>query len=355
MTIILTGGAGFIGSNFIIDWFKYNNEKLINIDNLTYAGNLNNLNSLNRKNNYLFIKGDITDISLIKRILDQFKPRAILNFAAETHVDRSIENPKNFIQTNIIGVYNLLECTKIFWKNLNKKEQKDFRFLHVSTDEVYGSLDKNSPPFSENNQYRPNSPYSASKASSNHLVRSYNQTYGLPTLTTNCSNNYGPYQFPEKLIPLIINNAINLNSLPIYGNGLQIRDWLYVYDHCNALRKVLDHGKKGGIYNIGGLSEMTNIKVVYTICDILDIKKPLSKNSKISRYRDLITFVENRPGHDKRYAINTQKISNELDWKPKENFDSGIVKTIEWYLQNPKWVENVISGEYLKWIESQYS
>ena len=242
-----------------------------------------------------------------------------------------------------------------FWKNLNKKEQKDFRFLHVSTDEVYGSLDKDSPPFSENNQYRPNSPYSASKASSDHLVRSYNKTYGLPTLTTNCSNNYGPYQFPEKLIPLIINNAINLNSLPIYGNGLQIRDWLYVYDHCNALRKVLDHGKKGEIYNIGGLNEMTNIKVVYTICDILDIKKPLSKNSKISRYRDLITYVEDRPGHDKRYAINTQKISNELDWKPKENFDSGIVKTIEWYLQNPKWVENVISGEYLKWIESQYS
>ena len=348
MTIVLTGGAGFIGSNFIFEWFKNSDEKLINIDNLTYAGNLNNLNSLDKKNNYLFIKGDIKDSSLTNKIFNQFKPRAILNFAAESHVDRSIKNPENFIQTNIVGVFNLLECTKIFWEKLNKKDQNTFRFLHVSTDEVYGSLRKDSPPFSEHNQYKPNSPYSASKAASDHLVRSYNKTYGLPTLTTNCSNNYGPYQFPEKLIPLIINSALNLKPLPLYGNGLQIRDWLYVSDHCNAIREVLNHGRIGETYNIGGLSEMTNTEVVNIICDILNIKKPLPKKSKIVNYQDLITYVKDRPGHDQRYAINTQKISKELNWKPLESFDSGIHKTVDWYLKNNIWVENIISGEYRK-------
>ena len=355
MTILVTGGAGFIGSNFVIDWLDQHDEQIINLDKLTYAGNLYNLNLLQVFDNHIFVKGDIGDTNLINNLLSKYQPRAIINFAAESHVDRSIYGPEDFIQTNIIGTFRLLECAKDYWQLLDINEKQSFRFLQVSTDEVYGSLKPNSPAFSETNRYEPNSPYSASKASSDHLVRAYHHTYGLPVLTTNCSNNYGPYQFPEKLIPLFIHNALAKKPLPIYGDGLQIRDWLYVSDHCSAIRAVLDGGDCGEVYNIGGLNEKANIEIVHTLCNILDELRPLGADSNISSYRDLITYVKDRPGHDRRYAIDATKIEKELNWRPAETFETGIRKTVEWYLDNADWVEEVISGEYHKWVERQYA
>lgn len=357
MTILVTGGAGFIGSNFILDWFKSSNEQIINLDALTYAGNLNNLDELKNNNNHAFIQGDISDQQLVKKLLTEHTPRAIINFAAESHVDRSIDGPAAFIQTNMVGTFRLLDSTLQYWSNLSDIEKKqDFRFLHISTDEVYGSLQPQAPAFSESNRYEPNSPYSASKASSDHLVRAYHHTYGLPTLTTNCSNNYGPYQFPEKLIPLIIHNALAGKPLPIYGDGLQIRDWLYVSDHCSAICRVLEAGKVGEVYNIGGLNEKANIEIVHTLCDILDELRPRgTENGETSSYRDLISHVKDRPGHDRRYAIDAKKIEQELDWRPSETFETGIRKTVSWYLDNQEWVGQVISGEYRNWVEKQYS
>jgi len=354
MTILVTGGAGFIGSNFIIDWLSVHDETVINLDNLTYAGNLNNLSSLEGNKNHIFVKGDIGNSTLITRLLHTHRPRAVFNFAAESHVDRSIHEPETFMQTNIIGTFRLLECTREYWHALERDKKTEFRFLHVSTDEVYGSLQSDAPAFSETNRYQPNSPYSASKAASDHLIRAYHHTYGLPVLTTNCSNNYGPYQFPEKLIPLIIHNALAHKSLPIYGDGLQIRDWLYVSDHCSAIRTVLEKGRNGEVYNIGGLNERANIEIVHALCEILDELRPITTNSSISSYRELITYVEDRPGHDRRYAINAQKIETELGWRPTETFETGIRKTVEWYLKNNAWVEQVISGDYRQWIEKQY-
>lgn len=355
MSIFVTGGAGFIGSNFVIGWLDQHDELIINIDKLTYAGNLNNLSSLEGNEFHVFVKGDIGDTTLLKSLLARYQPRAIVNFAAESHVDRSIHGPEDFMQTNIIGTYCLLESAKEYWQLLPKNEQREFRFLHVSTDEVYGSLQADAPAFSEMHRYEPNSPYSASKASSDHLVRAYHQTYGLPVLTTNCSNNYGPYQFPEKLIPLIIHNALAQKALPIYGDGLQIRDWLHVSDHCSAIRAVLERGQPGEVYNIGGLNEKANIEIVHRLCDILDELRPLGTDSDISSYRDLITYVKDRPGHDRCYAIDASKIKKELNWVPLETFESGIRKTVEWYLYNADWVEQVISGEYRQWVERQYA
>ena len=354
MTILVTGGAGFIGSNFIIDWLSVHDETVINLDNLTYAGNLNNLSSLEGNKNHIFVKGDIGNSTLITRLLHTHRPRVVFNFAAESHVDRSIHEPETFIQTNIIGTFRLLECTREYWHALERDKKTEFRFLHISTDEVYGSLQSDAPAFSETNRYQPNSPYSASKAASDHLIRAYHHTYGLPVLTTNCSNNYGPYQFPEKLIPLIIHNALAHKSLPIYGDGLQIRDWLYVSDHCSAIRTVLEKGRNGEVYNIGGLNERANIEIVHALCEILDELRPITTNSSISSYRELVTYVEDRPGHDRRYAINAQKIETELGWRPTETFETGIRKTVEWYLKNNAWVEQVISGDYRQWIEKQY-
>ena len=354
MTILVTGGAGFIGSNFIIDWLSVHDETVINLDNLTYAGNLNNLSSLEGNKNHIFVKGDIGNSTLITRLLHTHRPRAVFNFAAESHVDRSIHEPETFMQTNIIGTFRLLECTREYWHALERDKKTEFRFLHVSTDEVYGSLQSDAPAFSETNRYQPNSPYSASKAASDHLIRAYHHTYGLPVLTTNCSNNYGPYQFPEKLIPLIIHNALAHKSLPIYGDGLQIRDWLYVSDHCSAIRTVLEKGRNGEVYNIGGLNERANIEIVHALCEILDELRPITTNSSISSYRELITYVEDRPGHDRRYAIDAKKIETELGWRPMETFETGIRKTVEWYLKNNAWVEQVISGDYRQWIEKQY-
>jgi len=355
MTILVTGGAGFIGSNFVIDWLSIRDETIVNLDNLTYAGNLNNLSSLENNEDHIFVKGDIGDSTLIAQLLHIHKPRAVLNFAAESHVDRSIHDPEAFMQTNIIGAFRLLECTKDYWQSLPEQKQQQFRFLHISTDEVYGSLNAAAPAFAETNRYQPNSPYSASKASSDHLVRAYHHTYGLPVLTTNCSNNYGPYQFPEKLIPLIIHNALSHKALPIYGNGLQIRDWLYVGDHCSAIRAVLERGTNGEVYNVGGLNEKANIEIVHTLCDILDELRPLSDDSQISSYRDLITYVKDRPGHDRRYAINANKIETELGWRPSESFESGIRKTVVWYLDNAAWIEQIINGEYRQWIKKRYA
>ncbi|MDB2536645.1 dTDP-glucose 4,6-dehydratase [Alphaproteobacteria bacterium] len=355
MTILVTGAAGFIGSNFVIDWLDHHDERVVNLDKLTYAGNLKNLSSLADNEAHVFEEGDIGDSALLKRLLTLYQPRAIVNFAAESHVDRSIDGPEAFIQTNILGTFRLLECAKEFWQSLSTDKQCAFRFLHVSTDEVYGSLEANAPAFSEMHRYEPNSPYSASKASSDHLVRAYHQTYGLPVLTTNCSNNYGPYQFPEKLIPLIIHNALTQKPLPIYGDGLQIRDWLYVSDHCSAIRAVLERGDCGEVYNIGGLNEKANIEIVHTLCDILDELRPLSTATNISSYRDLVTYVKDRPGHDRRYAIDASKIEKELNWRPAETFETGIRKTVEWYLDNANWVEQVISGDYRNWIKEQYS
>lgn len=355
MSILVTGGAGFIGSNFVIDWCKQSNEQVINLDLLTYAGNLNNLEILNDNHNHVFVQGDIVDGSLIQTILDRYKPRAIINFAAESHVDRSIHDPSIFLQTNIIGVFNLLESSKCYWEKLPASDKEAFRFVQVSTDEVYGSLASDSPAFTEQNRYEPNSPYSASKASSDHIVRAYQHTYGLPTLTTNCSNNYGPYQLPEKLIPLMIHHALNHKPLPIYGDGLQIRDWLFVKDHCRAICKVLEDGIPGETYNIGGKNEKTNIELVKEICRILDELKPIKKNANIEKYEDLITFVKDRPGHDRRYAIDNTKIEQTLHWTPVETFESGLYQTIQWYLTNPQWVEQILSGDYRAWIEKQYT
>ena len=349
--ILVTGGAGFIGSNFILDWIAASGEPVINLDKLTYAGNLENLASLKSHPNHIFVQGDINDRTLIAKLLDQHKPRAIVHFAAESHVDRSIHGPEDFIQTNINGTFHLLEETRAYWQGLPVDEKAAFRFLHVSTDEVYGSLGPEDPPFTETTPYAPNSPYSASKAASDHLVRAYHHTYGLPTLTTNCSNNYGPYQFPEKLIPLIILNALHGKPLPIYGDGLNVRDWLYVGDHCQAIREVLAKGRSGETYNIGGWNEKTNLEVVNTVCAILDELHP---SSPVIPHSSLITYVKDRAGHDRRYAIDARKVEQEFGWKPKESFETGIRKTVQWYLDNAQWIEHVISGEYKKWLDKNY-
>ena len=351
MTILVTGAAGFIGSNFVLDWFDQHDENIISLDKLTYAGNPENLKSLEKNNHHIFVKGDIADENLVASILKDYQPRAIINFAAESHVDRSIHGPKDFINTNIVGTYSLLEMARNYWHNLNIKSKNNFRFLQVSTDEVYGSLENNDPPFSEMNSYAPSSPYSASKAASDHLVRAWHHTYGLPVITTNCSNNYGPYHFPEKLIPLCILNALNGESLPIYGDGQQIRDWLYVKDHCSAVRLVLKEGQLGETYNVGGSNEKTNLSVVEALCKILDELKPKKDGSK---YATQITYVKDRPGHDKRYAIDATKLQSKLGWMPQETFESGIRKTVEWYLGNQDWVSRVQSGEYQHWIDKQY-
>ena len=354
MTVLVTGGAGFIGSNFVLDWLALHDEPIVNLDNLTYAGNLQNLASIATDPRHIFVKGDIADYDLVSALLTKHEIRAIVNFAAESHVDRSIHGPDDFIQTNIVGTFRLLEAVRYYWNALADEKKKEFRFLHVSTDEVYGSLDPASPPFTETNRYEPNSPYSASKAASDHLVRAYHHTYGLPVLTTNCSNNYGPYQFPEKLIPLCIHNALAGKPLPIYGDGQQIRDWLYVADHCSSIRCVLDGGHVGEVYNVGGWNEKTNLEVVHTICDILDELVPPNSSFPFSTYRSLITSVTDRPGHDRRYAIDAAKIERELDWQPAENFASGIRKTVAWYLDHQDWVANITSGAYRQWVEKQY-
>jgi dTDP-glucose 4,6-dehydratase len=349
--IIVTGGAGFIGSNFVLDWFGASNEGLVNLDKLTYAGNMENLASLRDKLEHTFVKGDIGDVDLIRQLLKEYRPRAIVNFAAESHVDRSIHGPEDFIQTNVVGTFHLLEAVRGYWSGLPEQEKSAFRFLHVSTDEVYGSLGKDDPAFSEANKYEPNSPYSASKAASDHLVRAYHHTYGLPVLTTNCSNNYGPYHFPEKLIPLCIQNALSGKPLPIYGDGQQIRDWLYVKDHCSAIRRVLEAGKVGEVYNVGGWNEKANLDVVHTLCDILD---ELSPRADGQSYKTQITFVTDRPGHDGRYAIDATKLERELGWKPAETFETGIRKTVRWYLDNQEWARNVTSGAYREWVGKHY-
>jgi dTDP-glucose 4,6-dehydratase len=337
MAIIVTGGAGFIGSNFVLDWFKNSREDIVVLDSLTYAGNLNNLQKVKDKSNFFFIHGDIQDSILLKDTLKKYQPRAIINFAAESHVDRSIHGPKDFINTNILGTFNLLESSRDYWQELDDKHKLGFRFLHVSTDEVYGSLLEHEPQFTEENKYQPNSPYSASKASSDHLVRAWYHTFNLPVLTTNCSNNYGPYQFPEKLIPLVITKALAWQEIPIYGNGLQIRDWLYVSDHTSAIRAVLEKGVVGDVYNIGGWNEKTNIEIVSTICNLLDQYKPSERGS----YSSLIKHVNDRPGHDQKYAIDASKIFDKLAWKPVETFDTGIKKTIDWYLSNQNWISEI--------------
>ncbi len=349
--IFVTGGAGFIGSNFVLDWIEQFDEPLINLDKLTYAGNLENLTSLQNNPRYTFIQGDLGDRELLDRLLNQYKPRAVLHFAAESHVDRSIHGPEDFIQTNIIGTFRLLESACTFWRYLDQPEKSRFRFLHVSTDEVYGTLSKTDLPFTEVNPYQPNSPYSASKAASDHLVRAWHHTYGLPVLTTNCSNNYGPYHFPEKLIPLMIVNALAGKALPVYGDGLQVRDWLYVKDHCKAIHRVLESGKPGETYNIGGWNEKTNIEIVRTICSILDRLRPKVDNS---RYDAQISYVADRPGHDRRYAIDASKIERELGWRPDETFETGILKTVEWYLAHPEWIVNIQNGSYRNWINKNY-
>ena len=349
--ILVTGGAGFIGANFILDWFAQADEEIINLDNLTYAGNLENLASLKEDKRYVFIKGDICDSSLILSLLVKFKPRAIINFAAESHVDRSIEEPDSFIQTNIVGTFRLLEAARGYWDELEKNKKKEFRFLHISTDEVYGSLSSKEKAFDENHRYEPNSPYSASKAASDHLIRAYHKTYGLPVLTTNCSNNYGPYQFPEKLIPLIIINALTNKPLPVYGDGQQIRDWLYVKDHCSAIQRVLEAGAPGETYNVGGWNEKPNIDIVHTICSLLETLSPQVDGRN---YKEQIIFVADRPGHDRRYAINSNKIKRDLGWEPAETFETGIHKTVKWYLDNQSWTQNVQSGAYREWIDKNY-
>ena len=351
-TVLVTGGAGFIGSNFVLDWIASESGTIVNLDKLTYAGNLQNLDSIADNPRHIFVRGDIGDTKIVDQILTEHRPRAIVNFAAESHVDRSIHGPGEFIQTNIVGTFHLLEATRAYWNGLNEEEKKDFRFLHVSTDEVYGSLRPEDAAFKETNAYEPNSPYSASKAASDHLVRAYHHTYGLPVLTTNCSNNYGPYHFPEKLIPLIIHNALAGKPLPIYGDGQQIRDWLYVRDHCSAIRRVLEAGRVGETYNVGGWNEKPNLDVVHILCAILDELTPRSDGKP---YSELITYVTDRPGHDRRYAIDATKIHCELGWKPAETFETGIRKTVQWYLDNQAWVKNVTSGDYKNWIQKNYS
>ncbi len=351
MTILVSGGAGFIGGNFVLDWLERDDETVVNLDKLTYAGNLDTLKGLKGDDRHVFVHGDIGDRELVSDLLAMHRPRAVINFAAESHVDRSIHGPGDFIQTNIVGTFNLLEAVRGYWDGLPDGEKQGFRFLHVSTDEVYGTLEKDDAPFNELNRYEPNSPYSASKAASDHLVRAWHHTYSLPVLTTNCSNNYGPYHFPEKLIPLVILNALSGKSLPIYGDGQQIRDWLYVRDHCSAIRRVLEAGKLGETYNVGGWNEKPNLDVVQTICAILDELRPKADGG---RYSDQITFVKDRPGHDRRYAIDARKLKRELGWKPEETFETGIRKTIAWYLENQDWVENVTSGAYREWLNKQY-
>jgi dTDP-glucose 4,6-dehydratase len=351
MSIVVTGGAGFIGANFVLDWLVQRDEPVINLDKLTYAGNLENLASLQGDARHIFVQGDIGDTALVGGLLAEHRPRAVINFAAESHVDRSIHGPSEFIQTNIVGTFYLLESVRAYWEALEGEAKERFRYLHVSTDEVYGSLTKDAPAFSETSRYEPNSPYSASKAAGDHLVRAYHHTYDLPVLTTNCSNNYGPYHFPEKLIPLCILNALAGKALPIYGDGRQIRDWLYVRDHCSAIRLVLEGGRVGETYNIGGWSEKANLDVVETLCAILDERSPRIDGRS---YKSQIAFVKDRPGHDRRYAINAGKLALELDWKPQETFETGISKTVVWYLENQSWVANVTSGTYRDWIGKQY-
>ena len=351
MTILVTGGAGFIGSNFVLDWLKQSDEPVVTLDALTYAGNLENLASLNGDARHSFVKGDICDGSLIAQLLAQHQPRALLHFAAESHVDRSITGPGAFMRTNIEGTYSLLEATRVYWLGLDDAAKSAFRFHHVSTDEVYGSLSPSDAPFTEDKTYEPNSPYSASKAASDHLVRAWHHTYGLPVLTTNCSNNYGPYHFPEKLIPLMIVNALAGKALPIYGDGQNVRDWLYVTDHASAIRAVLAGGRLGETYNIGGWNEMTNLDIVHTVCELLDELRPDAAGS----YKRLITYVKDRPGHDRRYAIDARKIERELGWRPAETFATGIRKTIAWYLDHPEWVARVQSGAYRDWVAQQYT
>ena len=352
MAILVTGGAGFIGANFVLDWLARCDEPVINLDRLTYAGNLQNLASLSDDERYKFVLGDIGDSELVKRLLTEYRPRAVLNFAAESHVDRSIDAPATFIQTNVVGTFSLLEAVRGYWSGLIGSEKASFRFLHVSTDEVYGSLESTEPAFTEIHRYAPNSPYSASKAASDHLVRAWHQTYGLPVVTTNCSNNYGPFHFPEKLIPLVIENALAGSPLPIYGDGQQVRDWLYVLDHCSALRCVLEAGKVGETYNVGGRNEKANVEVVRTVCALLDELQP-RKDGK--PYAAQMVFVKDRPGHDRRYAIDAGKLERELGWRPSETFDSGIRKTVLWYLNNRDWVVSVTSGAYHEWTERQYA
>ncbi len=352
MTILVTGAAGFIGSNFVLDWFGQSEENVISLDLLTYAGNLENLSSLDNDPRHHFIRGSIADYELVSEILKKYQIRAIINFAAESHVDRSIHDSKDFIQTNIVGTYNLLESAKSFWSDLDKNLKKDFRFLHISSDEVYGSIHTSDQPSTESCPYKPNSPYSASKAASNHLVRAWFQTYKLPVLTVNSANNFGPYQFPEKLVPLCIFNALNGKPLPIYGNGKQVRDWIYVKDHCSAIREILDKGQIGETYNVGSSNERTNLEVVQNLCAVLDELKPRFDGKS---YRDQVAFVKDRPGHDKRYANDASKIESELGWKPQENFETGLRKTVSWYLENELWINHLLSGEYQLWIQNQYS
>ena len=350
--ILVTGGAGFIGANFVLDWLAKSDEAVINLDKLSYAGNLENLASLQGDARHIFVHGDIADTSLVAGLLATHQPRAIINFAAESHVDRSIHGPEDFIQTNIVGTFRLLEAVRAHWASMAQTDKANFRLLHVSTDEVYGSLGAAAAAFTETHQYEPNSPYSASKAASDHLVRAYHHTYGLPVLTTNCSNNYGPLHFPEKLIPLVIVNALAGKPLPVYGDGLQIRDWLYVKDHCSAIRRVLQTGQLGEVYNIGGWNEKPNIEIVKTVCNLLD---ELSPKADGQSYLTQITYVTDRPGHDRRYAIDASKIERELGWRPEETFDTGIRKTVAWYLANPDWVAHVQSGAYLSWTDKQYA
>ncbi len=352
MTLLVTGGAGFIGANFVLDWLAASNEAIINLDKLTYAGNPETLASLQGDARHQLVQGDIGDAALVSRLLAEHRPRAVVNFAAESHVDRSIHGPGEFIETNIVGTFRLLESVRGFWSSLPEAEKSAFRFLHVSTDEVYGSLGKGEPAFAETHRYEPNSPYSASKAASDHLVRAWHHTYGLPVLTTNCSNNYGPYHFPEKLIPLMIVNALAGRPLPVYGDGMQIRDWLYVKDHCSAIRRVLEAGRLGEVYNVGGWNEKPNIEIVQTICTLLDDMRPRADGQS---YSTQITYVKDRPGHDRRYAIDASKIERELGWKPAETFETGIRKTIAWYLTNPEWVAHVQSGAYRQWVQTQYA
>ena len=350
--LLVTGGAGFIGANFVLDWLAQSDEPIINLDKLTYAGNLKNLSSLQGNKRHIFVEGDIGAAALVGELLARHRPRAVLNFAAESHVDRSIHGPEDFIQTNIVGTFHLLEAVRAHWSVLPAGEKSDFRFLHVSTDEVYGSLGKDDAAFTETHRYEPNSPYSASKAASDHLVRASHHTYGLPVLTTNCSNNYGPYHFPEKLIPLMIVNALAGKPLPIYGDGLQVRDWLYVKDHCSAIRRVLEAGRLGEVYNVGGWNEKPNIDIVHTVCALLDEMRP--RPDGVS-YTAQITHVKDRLGHDRRYAIDAGKIQRELGWKPQETFETGIRKTVQWYLENSDWVADVQSGAYREWVKTNYA
>lgn len=349
--ILVTGGAGFIGSNFVHAWLAARGEPVVNLDKLTYAGNLENLTTLEDDRRHVFVRGDIGDWELTGRLLAEHRPRAVINFAAESHVDRSIHGPADFIQTNVVGTFHLLESVRAHWIGLSAEGRAAFRFHHVSTDEVYGSLSPADPPFTETRAYEPNSPYSASKAASDHLVRAWHHTYGLPVVTTNCSNNYGPYHFPEKLIPLVIHHALAGQPLPIYGDGQQVRDWLYVEDHCRAIMRVLEAGRVGEVYNIGGGTARPNLEVVRTICAILDEQRPRADGRP---YADQIAFVKDRPGHDRRYAIDAGKIERELGWRPRETFESGIRKTVAWYLQNQAWVEGVTSGAYRHWVSSHY-